>query len=170
MNYANLLDQESFNTLRNFFCTPTWPLFHWFVHQYGRHVKTVYKNQFMASKHVPEKPSMLVKLTATSVNEPYLRWCLSISRSLYSLPWNNLTRNQVTVQLYSTAESMNVYLARRRGDNERDDLRGRPLCKTQRKIKKLGCADVLFILKTKHTQTETRKGDKRKPKKILLNI
>lgn len=82
----------------------------------------------MASKHVPEKPSMLVKLTATSVNEPYLGWCPSISRSLYSLPWNNLTRNQVTVQLYST-ESMNVYLARRRGDNERDDLRGRPLCK-----------------------------------------
>ena len=35
----------------------------------------------------------------------------------------------MTVQLYST-ESMNVYLARRRGDNERDDLRGRPLCKT----------------------------------------
>lgn len=83
----------------------------------------------MASKHVAEKPSMLVKLTATSVNEPDLRWCPSIFRSLYSLPWNNLTRNQVTVQLYST-ESMNVYLARRRGDNERDDLRGRPLCKT----------------------------------------
>lgn len=83
----------------------------------------------MASKHVAEKPSMLVKSTATSVNEPYLRWCPSIFRSLYSLPWNNLTRNQVTVQLYST-ESMNVYLARRRGDTERDDLRGRPLCKT----------------------------------------
>lgn len=92
----------------------------------------------MASKHVAEKPSMLVKLTATSVNEPYLRWCPSIFRSLYSLPWNNLTRNQVTVQLYST-ESMNVYLARRRGDNERDDLRGRPLCKTKKNLKKWLC-------------------------------
>lgn len=38
------------------------------------------------------------------------------------------------------------------------------------KIKKIGRADVLFILKTKHTQTETRKGNKKKPKKLLVNI
>lgn len=81
------------------------------------------------------KPLEIVSLVTAVDNlggQPKLQWNLAKTTREFCTMWSFVTKG-----LFNTFQGiikLNIYLARRRGDSERDDLLGRFLCGIQQKI------------------------------------